>query len=77
MPEYYRDEKHQFCDADLCMVIDTHTGEHVRCFPSCSSVGVFSEALDWLIKRGCRERNAIVKLNCVGAFPLDKTPKLD
>lgn len=70
MAEYYRDATHQFCDADLCYVIDTHTGVNERIFCYGSAIVRFSEALDWLVNRGNKQRHAIIKIQCVGAFPL-------
>lgn len=68
MTEYARTETHQYCDVELAVIIDTVTGKLERPFGA-DAVGTFDEALRWLINRGCKGRHAIIKVNCVGAFP--------
>ena len=69
MTEYARTEKHQFCDTELCMVLDVVTGESVRAFKGSNSIGPFSEALEYLkSKTGWKNRTVIVKMQCVKAF---------
>lgn len=71
MSEYYRTSTHQFCNTELCCVLDTHTGEIKRIFGGNSAVGRFDEALKWLVASGSLDRYVIVKINCVIGFHLE------
>ena len=51
MAEYKRTGTHQFCDSDLCMVLDTVTGEPERAFRHSNSVGPLKEALEYVSDR--------------------------
>lgn len=73
MAEYLRTEKHQFCDTELCIVLDTVTGKIERAFGSHGqhAIGPLSEALEYLKnKKGWEDRTVIVKMQCVKAFQL-------
>ncbi len=73
MGEYLRTETHQFCDTELCMVLDTVTGKPERAFEIGNSIGSFSEALEYLKnKKGWEDRTIIVKLNCVQGFKIER-----
>jgi len=71
MTEYARTEKHQFCDIELCMVLDVVTGEPLRAFKGSNSIGPFSEAIEYLkSKMEWENRAIIVKIQCVKAFEI-------
>ena len=68
--EYTRTATHQFCDTDLCMVIDKITGELER-FGGANAIIPFDEALEYLVdKKGWEDRTVIVKMKCVQGFKL-------
>ena len=71
MAEYVRTEKHQFCDTELCMVLDVVTGDPMRAFKGSNSIGPFSEALELVkLMKGWENRTVIVKMQCVKAFEI-------
>lgn len=46
--EYARNETHQFCDTELCVVLDKRDGKLQRAFKGNASYGTFGEALEIL-----------------------------
>ena len=68
--EYARAERYgklyQLHDAELCMVLDTVTGQPERAFPSNSSIGTLEQALSFL-KSYPSDRRVIVRLSCIQA----------
>lgn len=72
MAEYKdaRTETHQFCDTELCMVLDVVTGKPARVFEGRNSIGRFDEALEFLKNKnqGWEDRTVIVKMQCVKGF---------
>lgn len=74
--EYGRTECHQFCDTDLCMIIDAVTGEPTRLDRE-DTIITFDKALRYLeeVSLGLYlgpaiNRVVVVKLSCVQAFEL-------
>ncbi len=71
MTEYARTETYQFCDTELCMILDVITGEPLRAFKGSNSIGPFSEALEYLkYETEWENRTIIVKMQCVKAFEI-------
>ena len=73
MGRYRQNATHQFCDTDLCMVVDTVTGEANRFGEGHNSIGTLSDALDYLEQHagsGWDDRTVIVKMQCVKGFEL-------
>ena len=71
MAEYGRTETHQFCDTEVCMVIDVVTGKPERLFGG-NAVMPFYEALEFL-KRSTfgAGRYVVIKLQGVRGFKLE------
>lgn len=73
MSEYARNEHFQWCDTELCMIIDAVTGRIERCIKNGRDIGVivnFEDALNFAMKSGLRARLVIVKAHCVAPFGL-------
>ena len=73
--EHFRTDGHthryQWCDDQLCMVIDKVTGKAERAFNTGNSIGTFEEAKKYVgIRRGWEDRMIIVKLDSIAAFKL-------
>ena len=68
MSEYMRTQTHQFCDTELCMVLDKVTGTPKRAFKSGNSIGPLFEALEYLKDAKCLDRLIIVKIECIKSF---------
>lgn len=78
MTEYARTETHQFCDTELCMILDIVTGEPLRAFKGSNSIGPFTEALECVkLMKGWENRTVIVKFQCVKAFEIQHLTKGD
>ena len=75
MTEYFRTKTHQFCDVNLCMIIDTITGEPQK-FGGRNIVGTLEEAIKLLkehdekVPWNCIDRLIIVKVDCIKGFKL-------
>ena len=77
MNEYFRSESHTGAsfswtdDYELCMVLDTVTGEPERAFSGGNSIGTFSEAKQYTMnKTGWEKRTVIVRLNAISAHQM-------
>ena len=63
----YAENIYQWCDAELCQILDRVTGEPER-FIDGNSIGTIQEARIYVENRnGWEDRMIIVKLNCITA----------
>ena len=74
--EHRRKNGYQFCDVQMAMVVDIHTGDKYRITGKNSTVGTLEEAMDFVSngKMGVgdwQSRTVIVKLDCVKGFKLE------
>ena len=72
MAEYKRDKHHQYCDTELCMVMDTVTGDKYRFAKDRKNnhtIGTVEQALDFVSNMtGWQDRTIIIKMQCIKPF---------
>lgn len=83
MSEYLRTNTHsggvyQWCDQELCIILDKVTGEFIR-FEGNNSICTLADALEYLklYRKGWEDRTVIVKLDCIAAFKMNRSKTND